>query len=78
MEDGWLQVTWARLAASERSEKSMITTLRIAKLSFLLGLIAFTSACVVEPHEGYWDHDHNRYYHEHAWHDCGPGDNYCR
>jgi hypothetical protein len=57
---------------------SMITTLRIAKLSFLLGLIAFTSACVVEPREGYWDRDHNRYYHEHGWHDCGPGDNYCR
>jgi hypothetical protein len=56
----------------------MITTLRIAKFSFLLGLIAFTSACVVEPHEGYWDHDHNRYYHEHAWHDCGPGDDHCR
>jgi len=56
----------------------MITTLRIAKFSFLLGLIAFTSACVVEPREGYWDHDHNRYYHEHAWHDCGREDNFCR
>jgi hypothetical protein len=55
----------------------MITTLRLAKLSFMLGLIAFTSACVVEPREGYWDHEHNRYYHEHAWHECGAGDNFC-
>jgi len=56
----------------------MITTLRLAKLSVLLGLIAFASACVVEPREGYWDRDHNRYYHEHGWHGCGPGDNYGR
>jgi hypothetical protein len=59
-------------------ENGMITTLRLAKLSVLLGLIAFASACVVEPREGYWDRDHNRYYHEHGWHGCGPGDNYCR
>jgi hypothetical protein len=66
------------LTAMLRLENSMITTLRIAKFSFVLGLIAFASACVVAPREGYWDRDHNRYYHEHAWHECGPGDNYCR
>jgi hypothetical protein len=59
-------------------EDGMSTTLRLAQLSLLLGLIGFTSACVVEPREGYWDRDHNRYYHEHGWHGCGPGDNYCR
>jgi hypothetical protein len=57
----------------------MKTMLRSAQLSFLLGLIAFTSACVVsEPHEGYWDRDHHRYYHEHGWHDCTAADHYCR
>jgi hypothetical protein len=53
--------------------------LRSAQLSFLLGLIAFTSACVVaEPREGYWDRDQHRYYHEHGWHACTPEDNFCR
>jgi hypothetical protein len=53
--------------------------LRVAQFNLILGLIAFSSACVVtEPHEGYWDHDHNRYYHEHAWHACTPEDNFCR
>jgi hypothetical protein len=52
--------------------------LRVAKLSLLLGLVAVASACVVEPREGYWDRDHSRYYHEHAWHPCTPQDNFCR
>lgn len=50
---------------------------RIAKWSIALGLAAVVSACVVEPREGYWDHGHNRYYHEHHWHDCTPADNFC-
>jgi hypothetical protein len=58
--------------------ESFMTLTRLAKFSFVLGLMAFASACVVEPHEGYWDHDHNRYYHAHAWHDCTPADNFCR
>jgi hypothetical protein len=52
--------------------------LRVAKFSCLLALTALASACVVAPREGYWDRDHNRYYHEHAWHDCTPADNFCR
>jgi hypothetical protein len=55
-----------------------MSTLRVAELSILLGLIAFVSACVAEPREGYWDRDHNRYYHEHAWHACAQEDNFCR
>jgi hypothetical protein len=52
---------------------------RIAQFSFLLGLLTFTSACIVtEPREGYWDREHARYYHEHGWHACGEGDRYCR
>lgn len=59
----------------------MKNTLTLAKGSFLLGLIVLASACVVtprEPHEGYYDSDHHRYYHERAWHECGEHDNYCR
>jgi hypothetical protein len=54
----------------------------LAKGTFLLGLIMLASACVVRevppPHEGYYDSDHHRYYHEHAWHECGDRDDYCR
>ena len=49
------------------------------KGSFLMGLIAFASACVVaEPREGYYDHDHHRYYSGHGWHDCRDHDDVCR
>jgi hypothetical protein len=50
----------------------------IAKGSFLLGLIMFATGCVVAPREGYYDHDHHRYYHQSAWHDCGERDEHCR
>jgi hypothetical protein len=52
---------------------------RIAQFSFLFGLLSLTSACFVEqPREGYYDREHARYYHEHAWHPCRDGDGYCR
>jgi hypothetical protein len=54
-----------------------MTTQRIARSTLLLALIAFASACVVEPREGYWDRDHNRWYHEHEWHECGSQDFHC-
>ena len=54
----------------------------LAKGSLVAGLIMLASACVVTPreeyHEGYYDPDHHRYYHEHRWHECGEHDNYCR
>jgi hypothetical protein len=54
-------------------------TKRIAKGSFLLSLFMFASGCIVaEPREGYWDHDHHRWYHEHAWHECVENDIHCR
>ena len=58
----------------------MKTIQRAAQFSFLLGLIALTSACVVHEttREGYYDRENHRYYHEHAWHACTPDDNYCR
>ena len=52
------------------------------KAALVLSLYALTSVlagCVVaEPREGYYDHDHARYYHNHAWVVCGPGDGHCR
>lgn len=55
---------------------------RILRGGMLLGLIALSSACVVagpgHEREGYYDRDHNRYYHENAWHDCGDRDEHCR
>ncbi len=54
------------------------TTARsVAKSSFILALIALAAGCVVETREGYWDRDHNRWYHDHAWHECGEGDSHC-
>jgi hypothetical protein len=58
---------------------TMTTRQRVAQGSFLLALIAIAAGCVVaEPREGYWDRDHNRWYHEHAWHPCGDHDEHCR
>jgi hypothetical protein len=57
----------------------MINTKQIAKGSLLLALFALGSGCVVaEPREGYYDHEHSRYYHEHQWHECGEHAEYCR
>ncbi len=59
-----------------------MTMHRFAKASFLMGLMALMSACVVAPRdgyrEGYYDRDHHRYYHEHNWHECGDHDDHCR
>lgn len=50
----------------------------VLKSSLFLALTIFSSACVVaEPHEGYYDHDHARYYHEHTWHECGEHNDFC-
>jgi hypothetical protein len=52
---------------------------RLAKGSFILGFLMFGAGCVVaEPREGYWDHDHHRWYHEHTWHECVENDAHCR
>jgi hypothetical protein len=57
----------------------MTKTLSILKGSCWLFLVALASACVAEePRDGFYDHEHQRYYHEHSWHDCGERDNYCR
>jgi hypothetical protein len=58
--------------------------------TMLIGLAALGSGCVVHEHdrgdadarqeayrEGYYDSQHNRYYHDNAWHDCIVNDPYC-
>ena len=57
----------------------MTNVKQIVKGGFLLGLLALASACVVaEPREGYYDHEHYRYYHDHEWHECGEHAESCR
>lgn len=52
---------------------------RVLRGGFLVAIVTFASACVIaEPREGYYDHNHNRYYREHVWHDCGDHDDRCR
>jgi hypothetical protein len=45
----------------------MVAMTRIVMGTFLLGLLLSSGCVVAEPHEGYYDHDHHRYYHEHSW-----------
>jgi len=45
----------------------------------LLGLTLVAPGCVVvEPREGFYDHDHHRWWHEHAWRECHDRDDHCR
>ena len=51
------------------------------KGAILLGLLASMSGCIVAPvryHDGYWDHEHNRYWYGNGWHACGDRPEYCR
>jgi hypothetical protein len=43
----------------------------------MMGFMFVVQGCVVEPREGYYDRDHHRWYHEHAWHDCEEHDVHC-
>lgn len=52
-----------------------------ATIVILLGLMLVVPGCVVEPREGFYDHDHHRWWHEHAWRECGDRDDrddHCR
>jgi hypothetical protein len=45
----------------------------------LLGVTLVAPGCVVvEPREGFYDHDHHRWWHEHGWHECRERDEHCR
>jgi hypothetical protein len=62
----------------------MSATRSIARLSCLMSLIALLASCVWVPRdhggyhdqyrEGYYDRDHGRYWHDHAWHPCRDRD----
>ncbi|HTY49973.1 MAG TPA: hypothetical protein VMB48_09805 [Steroidobacteraceae bacterium] len=56
----------------------MRNTMRIVTGSVLLGLAVLVAGCVIAPREGYYDRDHHRYWHDHAWHDCVDHDEHCR
>jgi len=57
----------------------MMTILRMIVGGFLMSAFMLSSGCIVsEPREGYYDHEHHRYYHEHTWHECVEHDAYCR
>jgi hypothetical protein len=49
----------------------------IGQTAVVLALILFSTACVVEPRENYYDRDHHRYYTAHTWHECGDHDDHC-
>jgi hypothetical protein len=45
----------------------------------LLALVVMlVSGCVIGPREGYYDHAHHRYWHNHGWHACVQHDVHCR
>jgi len=41
-------------------------------------VVPFVSGCVLEPNEGYYDRDHQRYYHDHGWVACDRDGDDCR
>ena len=51
---------------------------RLAVTCFLLGIVSLVSGCVIAPREGYYDHEHHRYWHDHQWHECGDHEERCR
>jgi len=65
--------------------------MRNSRLFGPLGLVMLApmfmvSGCVIDrehtfdrpvPYEGYYDHEHQRYYHEHAWVVCDDRDPHC-
>jgi hypothetical protein len=46
-------------------------------LFLMMGFMFLAQGCVVEPREGYWDHEHHRWYHNHAWVACEEHDAHC-
>jgi hypothetical protein len=55
-----------------------MTTQKRIPVSILWGLSRLFAGCVVEPREGFYDHGHHRYYHDHHWHDYDEQEEHCR
>ncbi|HUN76960.1 MAG TPA: hypothetical protein VMU40_20795 [Steroidobacteraceae bacterium] len=52
---------------------------RIALSSCLFAVMSmFLSGCVVGYRDGYYDREHHRYWHDHAWVGCVDADPHCR
>jgi hypothetical protein len=52
--------------------KTLLQTVFLA-----MGFAFLAQGCVIEPHDGYYDHEHHRWYHEHQWHECMEHDEHC-
>ncbi len=52
----------------------------VVRAGGVAALMLLAAGCIVAPgyHEGYYDRDHHRYYHENAWHECGERNDRCR
>jgi hypothetical protein len=51
------------------------------KYAVLIGLFVSTSGCIVQQpryHDGYYDHEHARYWQGGGWHPCSEHGEYCR
>ncbi len=62
----------------ELAEHHMNKLQRVAQSSVVVAVILLVTGCVIEPRDSYYDREHNRYYHDHTWHDCGEHDDHCR
>ncbi|MGO9804248.1 MAG: hypothetical protein ACLPTM_07920 [Steroidobacteraceae bacterium] len=62
------------MTVSKRIHRALVPLVGLA----LLATALLASGCVVEPREGFYDRDHHRWWHEHAWRDCGAGEEHCR
>ena len=51
--------------------------IRSVTSGLMLALLVVSSGCVVEPRSDFFDRDHHRYYHDHAWHECADRDERC-
>ncbi len=61
----------------------MNRTPHVLKFAILIGLAALASGCIIAPdapryHDGYYDHEHERYWHGGGWHPCEERREYCR
>ncbi|HEX9140318.1 MAG TPA: hypothetical protein VF848_11030 [Steroidobacteraceae bacterium] len=58
----------------KREPRALVPFLALA----LLATTLLGAGCVVEPRDGYYDRDNHRWWHEHAWRDCGEREEHCR
>jgi len=62
---------------SLRLRRLSLMSLGVLPCFMLNGCIVHDRTVVHEPVEGYYDSDHHRWYHEHAWVACDERDPHC-